>query len=214
MWGVSETVWQKLGQKRKVFVAVLVLGLYGGAAQATTPEGASKFIDNLSSKAFKTLSADGTSLESKEKGVRNLLSDNFDLPLIGRYVLGSAWRKATPDQRSTYQSLFKEYILRSYSRRFGGYSGQKFSVTGAKPIGKKDILVSTQISRPSGPPILAGWRVRAKGASHRILDVVVSGVSMVVTQRSEFRAVIRKQGVDGLIETLRLQVTKFSAQGK
>lgn len=197
-----------------VFILVLMLGLYGGVAKATTPEGASKFIDNLSNQALKTLSTDGAALNAKEKGVRDLLAKNFNLPLIGRYVLGSAWKKASADQRSQYQSLFREYILRSYSRRFGGYSGQKFEITGAKPIGKKDVLVSTKISRPSGPPILAGWRVRADGAKHRILDVVVSGVSMVVTQRSEFRAVIRKQGVGGLIETLRLQVTKFSAQGK
>ncbi|NQV56609.1 MAG: ABC transporter substrate-binding protein, partial [Rhodospirillales bacterium] len=49
-------------------------------------------------------------------------------------------------------------------------------------------------------------------SGHKILDVMVAGVSMVVTQRSEFRSVISKQGVTGLIETLRLQVSKFSAQ--
>ena len=97
---------------------------------------------------------------------------------------------------------------------FGGYSGQKFEIVGAKPIGKKDVLVNTKIARPSGPPIEAGWRVRDKGGQHRILEGVVAGVSMVVTQRSEFRSVVRRQGVGGLIELLRIQVTKFSAQPK
>jgi phospholipid transport system substrate-binding protein len=193
---------------------VLIAFTYSGGAEATTKDSASKFVSELSSQALKTLSTTGMPLNQKEKNVRALLSKNFDLNLIGRYVLGAAWRKATADQRSQYQALFKEFVLRTYSRRFGGYAGQAFTVTGAKPIGKKDILVSTKIARPSGPPILAGWRVREKNGSHKILDVVVAGVSMVVTQRSEFRAVVRRQGVGGLIETLRMQVTKFSAQGK
>ncbi|MBT3991583.1 MAG: ABC transporter substrate-binding protein [Rhodospirillaceae bacterium] len=193
---------------------MLIAAVYSGGAEAATKEDATKFVSNLSSQALKTLGANNVPLNQKEKNVRELLSHNFDLNLIGRYVLGAAWRKASADQRSQYQSLFKEFVLRTYSRRFGGYAGQAFTVTGAKPIGKKDILVSTKIARPSGPPILAGWRVREKNGAHKILDVVVAGVSMVVTQRSEFRAVISKQGVGGLIETLRMQVTKFSAQSK
>jgi len=193
---------------------MLIAAVYSGGAEAATKEDATKFVSNLSSQALKTLGANNVPLNQKEKNVRELLSHNFDLNLIGRYVLGAAWRKASADQHSQYQSLFKEFVLRTYSRRFGGYAGQAFTVTGAKPIGKKDILVSTKIARPSGPPILAGWRVREKNGAHKILDVVVAGVSMVVTQRSEFRAVISKQGVGGLIETLRMQVTKFSAQSK
>lgn len=193
---------------------LLIAVACSGTAEATNQEGATKFVSNLSTQALNALSANGVPLNQKEKDVRVILSNNFDLDLIGRYVLGAAWRKASADQRSQYQALFKEFVLRTYSRRFGGYAGQAFKVTGAKPIGKKDILVTTKIVRPSGPAILAGWRVREKNGSHKILDVVVAGVSMVVTQRSEFRAVISKQGVGGLIETLRMQVTKFSAQSK
>ena len=151
-------------------------------------------------------------MEQKEAKVRSLVSDSFDLPLIGKFVLGSSWRKATAAQRKEYLSLFRQYIIGTYSRRFGGYSGQRFQVVGTRPIGKNDILVNTNIARPSGPPIKAGWRVRSAGGRHKILDVVVAGASMVVTQRAEFRAVVRRLGVGGLIETLRMQVTKFSAQ--
>ena len=49
---------------------------------------------------------------------------------------------------------------------------------------------------------------------YKIVDVMVAGVSMVVTQRSEFGAVIQRQGVDGLIESLRMQVSKIPAQAK
>lgn len=183
-----------------------------GAATATTPDGASKFIGDLSSRASDTLNSGGLSLNQKEAEVRRLLSESFDLALIGRFVLGRAWKKASKEQRDQYQDLFKQFVLRTYSRRLGGYTGQKFNVVNAKNFGKKDVLVTTEISRPSGPPIEARWRVRLFKEKHKIIDVMVAGVSMVQTQKSEFRSVVKRQGVSGLIETLRLQVSKYSAQ--
>ena len=196
-----------------VFAAWILVGAEP-VSGATDKAEASKFIDGLSTTAFRVLKSKGLSLEQKEAKVRSLVSESFDLKTIGKFVLGSSWRKASKAQRKEYLALFRQFIIATYSRRFGGYSGQRFEIVGAKPIGKSDVLVSTKIARPSGPPILAGWRVRNSKGRYKILDVVVSGVSMVVTQRSEFRAVVRRQGVGGLIETLRLQVTKFSAQPK
>lgn len=199
----------------KVVLAIFVLsGLTGtpNSAKATDAGQATQFLNQLSVEALQALGTPGTTLEQKETAVRVILAKHFDLDLIGRFVLGAAWRKASDDQRSRYQSLFREFVLRTYSRRLGGYSGQTFNVVGAKPIGKQDVLVNTKINRPSGPPIEAGWRIRNGENGHKILDVVVAGVSMVVTQRSEFRSVIRREGIDGLIEVLRLQVTKFSAR--
>lgn len=192
--------------------AFLLIAITAPATAAGDQQQAAKFLDKLSSDALRTLSVPGITLGQKEAAVRKLLADNFDLNLIGRFVIGPAWRKASPDQRDRYQTLFREFVLRTYSRRLGGYSGQQFKVTGTRTIGKSDVLVSTRINRPSGPPIIAGWRVRESAGGYKILDVVVSGVSMVVTQRSEFRAVLRRQGFDGLIEMLRLQVSKFSAR--
>ena len=184
-------------------------------ARAQTPtQEASQYMRGLSKQVLAVLVDRNSTLNEREANVRAILGKNFELNIIGRYVLGTAWRGATSDQKEQYQDLFKQWVLRTYARRLGGYTGQTFDILGAKPLGKKDALVSTRISRPSGPPIMAGWRVRKIGGEFKILDVMVQGVSMVVTQRSEFRAVVRRQGVDGLIEVLRLQVTKFAARGK
>lgn len=191
---------------------VMAAAIAAPALGAPDQQQAARFLDQLSGNALSALSSPGTTLEQKESAVRKILAENFDLDLIGKFVIGPAWRKASTEQRDQYQTLFREFVLRTYSRRLGGYSGQRFTVTGTRTIGKDDVLVTTRIMRPSGPPIDAGWRVRGGAKGYKILDVVVSGVSMVVTQRSEFRAVLRRQGFDGLIEVLRLQVSKFSAR--
>ena len=121
------------------------------------------------------------------------------------------WRDATTEQRDSYQQLFSEYILRVYSSRFGGYSGEKLAIVEERSAGQQDVMVATRIDRPSGPPIMAEWRVRAGGSGHKIIDVMVEGVSMAATQRSEFGAIIKRDGIDGLIHLLDVRTAKVSA---
>ncbi len=45
----------------------------------------------------------------------------------------------------------------------------------------------------------------------RKADMNIEGISMLVTQRSEFATVMQKHGVEGLIETLRARVSKYPA---
>ncbi|MDA1059955.1 MAG: ABC transporter substrate-binding protein [Proteobacteria bacterium] len=57
----------------------------------------------------------------------------------------------------------------------------------------------------------ADWRGRATETGFKIIDVEVAGVSMALTQRSEFASVIGRNGMNGLIEVLRARSSKLSA---
>ncbi len=179
------------------------------AAEKAPPEKAARFLEKLATETFAVLRDQSATLDKREAKVREVLRKNFDLAKIGRFVLGKAWRKATPEQRAEYQRLFAEFVLRNYARRLGGYAGETFKIVKAGPLGKRDALVSTEIGRSGGPPLMAGWRIRGGPDGLKILDVIVEGISMIATQRSEFRALVSRQGIDGLIEALRLRVDKF-----
>jgi len=197
-----------------VFAVLLTVSAVSGvkAAGKTSPEEAAKFLTTLGNEAISILRSKGATLDQRENRLRELLGRSFDLKKIGRYVLGRAWKKATPEQRSEYQALFRENVLRTYARRIGGYAGQTLKVVNAAPMGKQDALVTTEIARPGGAPIKAGWRVRGGPGGHKILDVIVQGLSMITTQRSEYAAMVRSQGLSGLLEALRMQTTKFAAR--
>jgi len=196
---------------------LIVLGLlvHMGIARAdtpTSPDAAAAFIETLGNQTLGLLAADGKTLEQKEAEVRAVLADNFALVKIGRFVLGNAWKKASQPEKDEYIRLFSEYVLATYSRRLGGYAGEQFTIAKAEPMGKRDALVTTEIQRPSGPPLVAGWRVRGNGdGKMQILDIIVEGTSMLVTQRNEFASVVKSKGVGGLIEMLRVQLTRFGA---
>ncbi len=199
---------------RRLFLSTIVglwIGLGSFAVAAVQPGAASELIRRLGEQAIAALGAPGASLEAREARFRSLLSEGFDLAFIGRFVLGRYWRQATPEQRSDYLALFGEYVLKTYSARLGGYAGESMTILSERPAGTKDVVVSTRILRPSGPPIEAAWRVRRIGGRYRIIDIMVEGVSMVVTQRSEFAAVVQRHGLQGLIEVLRARTTKLPA---
>ena len=202
---------------RKNYKIVLIALAITISTQNTTDastEAASHFIHDLGHEALTILSSKDGTLDQREELFRNLLGDSFDLPFIARFTLGRHWRRASPTQKSIFQEVFGKYVLRTYSIRFGGYAGETMDIISAQTAGKKDILVHTRINRPKGSKIDAHWRVRSAGSQFRIIDVMVEGISMAVTQRDEFAAVIQSRGVASLIKMLRARTEKMTATAR
>ena len=193
-------------------VLLLVALTVPNPVRATTEAGAVKHIETLGNEAFTLLRNNGMPLAQREQAFGKILREGFDLHLIGRFVLGKYWRQASEEERQDYLDAFGDYVVKVYAHRLGGFEGQSFSVTGTKIAGeKKDVMVSTRIDQKSGAPIQAAWRVRETNGQHKIIDVSVEGVSMAVTQRQEFASVVRRSGIDGLVQVLRAQTERLSA---
>ena len=96
-------------------------------------------------------------------------------------------------------------IVSLYSSRFGAYNGEKFDVSGFRGDGKKDILVTSFIVPDDGSKVKVDWRIREKNGQMKIIDVIIEGVSMSLTQRSDFSSVIQRGGgkVEALLKHLR-----------
>ena len=198
--------------RRRLLLTAMLAPLFGRAAGAAATDGAVQLIEWLGQQAITVLSRRGISLEEREAAFRTLLRKGFDLDFIGRFVLGTTWRRATPEQRADYLELFGEFIVKTYAKRLGGYSGEAFVVLKSTVTGKKrDVIVKTRIDRPSGPPLKASWRVRRFGDQDKIIDVSVEGVSMAVTQRQEFASVTRRSGLEGLLQILRARTERLPA---
>lgn len=197
--------------RRHVLTGAALLALSGWAvrtpafAQSADP-GASAFIQKLGTEAINSFANKSQPKPAALAKFKQLLNDGFDVPYIGRWVLGRYWNQASPQQQQEYQRLFEQLIVKTYAERFVEYSGETFKITGSRPEGESDTTVTTQIIRPAGgPPVAVDWRVRKRDGGYKIIDVAVEGVSMGVTQRQEFASVIQSNGgtIDGLIQALR-----------
>lgn len=168
------------------------------AVEADSPQiqQAQDFINGLTSEGIGFLSNENLDEAARRKSFEKLLNRSFDMSTIGRFAIGRHWKTANKAQRSQYQKLFRNMVIEVYSQRFSDYQGQSIKVKSARPEGKYDILVSSMIIPKSGEKIRLDWRVRPKKGKYKVVDVVVEGVSMALTQRSDFASVIQRGGGD------------------
>ena len=159
-----------------------------------------QFIESLGEETIGAITNADVSEEDRLTEFARLFRKGFDVDTISRFVLGRSWRRASDEQKVEYQSLFADFIVTTYANRFRQYSGEKLLVDGERPASKRDTIVSSEIKPPDGPAVRVDWRVRKTGDDHKIIDVIVEGVSMAITQRDEFASVIRRGG--GGVETL------------
>jgi len=178
---------------------------HSGPAQArTTERDPAYFIQSLAKKALATLNDKNGSLADRESKFRDLLRNKFAMSKIARFVIGVHWRRMKHKQRKSYKKLFSEWVLKTYSSRLGGYSGQHFEVTKTSKAGKADVIVHSRILQVnSGRYISCNWRLRKYNHQFKIIDIYVEGVSMAITQRSEFAAIIKNDGVSGLLNRMK-----------
>lgn len=163
------------------------------------------FIRDIADRAFASLGEDGISQDERTKRFRSLLNEAFDIPRIARFTLGRYWRVASESQQKEYTGLFEDFVVQAYANRFKDLGGKKLVINQERELEQDATLVITEVEIPGQPSVKINWRVEKESAGYKIVDVMVEGISMSVTQRDEFAAVIRQNGgkVDGLIEALR-----------
>ncbi len=188
-----------------LLLVLAFLAAFARGSLAGDDEDAAQFVRGFGDQAIAMLSDPALSPADRERAFRRLLTDSFHLELIGRFVLGRHWRRASDEERDEFQRLFEDYVVASYARQLGNYAGEQLVIEGGHVQGDLGALVSSRITRPQGDPIQVEWRLRRAGEGWRIIDVMVEGISMAVTHRSEFSSVIGSHGgrIDGLLEVLR-----------
>jgi len=193
-------------------VAVAVVSLPSIGKAENFENGAKRFIETLADDALKTLTIRARPRSKRIVQFRTLLHEYFAHQTIGKWVLGRYWRRTTKQQRKEYFSLFEELLVETYVDRFANYPGATLKVSKALGSGGSDVVVSSLLSRSDGqPPIEVDWRLRAREGKYKVIDLIVEGLSMGQTQRSEFASVIRQNGgtVEGLLAELRKKIEQM-----
>ncbi len=195
-----------LGRLAVILLGIAVLAAAPGRGHATGTEDASAFLASLTDRAFAQLSDESLSMPERRQRFRVLFREHFDVPAIGRFVLGRYWRKAKPPVRKDFLSVFEEIMVQRFAPKFANYAQTKFEIGIVRPLREKgQYLIASTVVRAEGEPLKIDWRVRDKDGRLKILDVLGEGVSMALTLRSEYATVIKRSGgrVEGLIIQLR-----------
>ena len=186
----------------------------GGMARAAPAATAEEVVRRLVDQVWRTLAESGIENVDSES-LLAVLDEGADLTLLGRLVLGRYWREANARQRSEYLRLFRHYIFQTFVQRLRQYTGpdldygpERFQIIASRRVDERDILVQSRVDPPSGQPLRVDWRLREGAGEPVIIDLIVEGISLLVTQRSEFAAVLERGGIEGLLSELRVRVTQ------
>jgi phospholipid transport system substrate-binding protein len=191
-----------VARRQLIAGALLLVGMPATAAHAEADPAA--VVRSFADQAIALLADEGLAEGERLAAFHELLVGSFDLAITARLVLGRHWRAATPEQRATFEQLFERYVIATYGRRLDAYGGETLEVQATQARGDQDALVRSRLHGPHGAPLAVDWRLRRGDDGWRIIDVVIANVSLAITHRSEFAAVIDRQGgLDGLLHALR-----------
>jgi len=127
---------------------------------------------------------------------------SFDIASMARLSVGPSWAGLSEAQRQQVSESFERYISAIYADRFDSYDGLKLEVTGEQPAAS-GVMVRSQIIKATGEPVKVDYMMRRNGEAWLISDIYLDGaVSEVATRRSEFAAILKTEGIDGLIAAL------------
>jgi len=154
----------------------------------------------------------------KQKALR--LAEEKVLPHIDfeeatRLAAGRAWAQATPEQRRRLVEEFRRMLVRVYSNAIQPYEGQSIEVAPVrmKPGDSEATVHNTFKRAGGGRPVGFDYSMRKTEQGWKIYDIVVEGVSLVLTYRSEFDGLVKQEGVDGLIKRLASKNSPAAAGG-
>jgi phospholipid transport system substrate-binding protein len=135
----------------------------------------------------------------------------FDIPSMARLSVGPSWATLTEAQRQQMTESFGRYISAIYADRFDSYAGQKLQVTGEQ-ANSAGVIVRSQIIKANGDTVNVDYLMHRNADTWLISDIYLdSAISEVATRRSEFAAILKSQGIDGLISALNRKADLLTA---
>ncbi len=191
---------------RKVTLATVAAlwALLAVPAQAGSVDGAKAFVRGVASDVLDIVKGGG-STDAQQEALLGVVNRSVDIDFVAKFVLGRHWRSATDDQRQRYLVAYRPFLKKNYVSRLTRYSGQKFKVNGARQDSDGSYVVTMDIIDPNAANVAMLYRVVEQGGDYLISDIVVEGVSLLATQRSEFNSIAQSKGVDYLIQALEKQ---------
>lgn len=174
---------------------------------------AGQFLTSFGERAVKELNDETLNETQRETRFRELFNEAVDVPAIGRFILGTHWRTASPQEREDFLVVFEDIALQRFlplfTQQSDEYDGNSFEITEVRhsDSNKKHIFVHANVDRAGGEPARLVWRVRERDGQFKILDITVEGISMVLALREEYGSAINQTGsVEGLVELMREKV--------
>jgi len=202
---------------RPVRLAALLLGACvwawspAGPAAAETPDGAEEaasVVERLHDALIEAMhGGDEMGYTGRAELLVPVLRTTYDQEYMARKSLGRHWRTLSEDQQQRFLEVFRRLSVANYAGRFTDGSGHRFETRGVENGIYDTLLVRTHLERPDDDPVHLDYRLHETGDGWRIIDVYLNGtISELALRRSEYSAIMKREGFDSLVSALEEQI--------
>ena len=156
--------------------------------------------------------ADELGFEGRYRVLEPAIGASYDLPFMAELILGRQWLALSPEQQKLWLETFARLTVSTYADRFDAFGGERFEVGAVEGGTQGTSLVRTKLVRTDDEPVLLDYRMRKAAAGWRIIDVFLNGtVSELALRRSEYGALMRRDGFDALIAAVKQKIAAAEA---
>jgi phospholipid transport system substrate-binding protein len=187
--------------------------LSAGAAVAADKSAPVQVIEKLHAGMIAVMqSAATTPFEGRAERLAPLLESSFDLDFMARKSLGRSFETLSAEDQKRWIEVFRRFMVANYAGRFTGWSGQQFETLGEDPAAQDTVLVRTRLIDPGAENVDLAYRMREVAGAWRIIDVYLKGtVSELSLRRSDFTAILDRQGFPALVESVEAKIADLRA---
>jgi phospholipid transport system substrate-binding protein len=192
----------------KLFLRIVALCFFTSVGLARAQDiGPEELVKSIIDEVTAAVRADKQLAEGdKDKALKlaeQKILPHLDFEEATRLAASRAWSQASAEQRRQLVNEFRSMLVRTYSNAISAYTGEQAKFLPSRnKAGGTEATVRYQFIRSGGRPMQITYEMRRTDAGWKIYDINVEGMSLVLTYRTEFDAIVKQEGIDGLIRRL------------
>jgi phospholipid transport system substrate-binding protein len=187
----------------------------GKSAEATSPARALPPLELVKSSMTRVLAISqtaGAPASARRREMRLVAEELFDFNEMSRRMLGAHWNEGTREEQAEFVRLFTDLLERSYLTALAHYPLVTITFEG-EAVNGSYAQVSSQVLVGRRANASLEYRLLETDGRWAVYDIVVDGVSLVLSYRSQFNSILRTSRFAELLDRLRSRETALTPRG-
>ncbi len=196
--------------QRLATCCLMLVCFASGGALAANPSGPSDQVKAAVEAILETLGEDSLDREARWEKIGSIIRQRFDIEAMSQSILATNWKKATPEEKQDFIEFFSQYLENTYRRRIESYTNQEIRFLEEKIEGQRASVATSIVTDTAEIPVV--YKLKQTDQEWYAYDVVIEGVSLISNYRNTFAAIVKSEGIDGLLYNLQDSIAKYKAE--
>lgn len=191
------------------FCILIFFSIAALAADYSTPTGRVK--DTVES-VISILKDKTMERDARWEKISAVIKNSFDFRSMSQSVLATNWKKATPEEQERFTEFFTQYIEETYRAKIEAYTDEKVLYKEETIRGNRATVETLIVTSSTEIPVDFRLRYDDVDSEWYAYDVVIEGISLVSNYRNTFAAIVKNEGMDGLLSDIQRRINKYKEE--